>query len=235
MNLPSASGAGKPELGLRESKKRAARHALSWAAVRLATEHGLDRVRVDDIAAEVGVSPRTFNNYFSSKEEAICSFSIERQERLRDALLARPRSEPLWTAVVNAVAEEHSADGTPPKEYIARIRLLVQHPSLRGEFLKAHSVVEAILADAISERAGLDPGDPADATDHLHARMMAAVVGNAIRLAMEHWLATEGVTSFVPVLLEMLNQAARGLPSLTARADRTTGERGAVPAPSHAH
>ena len=41
------------------------------AAFQLAISHGLANVRVPDIAAAVGVSPRTFNNYFHSKEEAI--------------------------------------------------------------------------------------------------------------------------------------------------------------------
>ena len=64
--------------GLRERKKRQTRIALSWAAIRLTVERGLDNVRVEDIAAEVGVSPRTFNNYFSSKGEAIAARHLER-------------------------------------------------------------------------------------------------------------------------------------------------------------
>nr|BFE79419.1 hypothetical protein GCM10020093_020200 [Planobispora longispora] len=56
---------------MREQKKQATREALSAAALRLALERGPDNVRVDDIAEAAGVSPRTYNNYFSSREQAI--------------------------------------------------------------------------------------------------------------------------------------------------------------------
>ena len=55
--------------GMRERKKLATRKALSAAALRLAREHGPQNVRVDDIAEAAGVSPRTYNNYFSSREQ----------------------------------------------------------------------------------------------------------------------------------------------------------------------
>jgi len=139
-------------MSLRERKKLAAREALSWAAVRLATERGLEHVRVDEIAAEVGVSPRTFNNYFSSKEEAICAIGVDRQTRIREALLARPASEPLWDAVINAVLERYSAHGEPDRDYVTRVRLMVSDSSLRGEYLKSHAMVECVLAHAIAER-----------------------------------------------------------------------------------
>ena len=60
---------------MREKKKDATRKALREAALRLAMEHGPDNVRVDDIADAAGVSPRTYNNYFSSREQAIVALT----------------------------------------------------------------------------------------------------------------------------------------------------------------
>jgi len=57
--------------GLRERKKADTRRALSDAALGLAFERGLDNVTREDIANVVGVSLRTFNNYFNGKYEAL--------------------------------------------------------------------------------------------------------------------------------------------------------------------
>ncbi len=61
----------RPELGLRERKKRACRASLVDAAQRLVARDGLDRVTVEEICTEAGVSPRTFFNYFESKDDAV--------------------------------------------------------------------------------------------------------------------------------------------------------------------
>ena len=59
------------EPGLRERKRRATRRAIQQAALRIALEDGLGAVTVDEISRRADVSPRTFFNYFPSKEQAI--------------------------------------------------------------------------------------------------------------------------------------------------------------------
>src|SRR5437764_4054554 len=114
-------------LGLRERKKQETRRALSWAAVRLTVERGLGNVLVEDIAAEVGVSPRTFNNYFSSKAEAISARHLDRVRQIVVALRERPADEPLWDAVTHAVlAQFGDEERAPDPQWTAGVRLMVR-------------------------------------------------------------------------------------------------------------
>ncbi|MCW2941049.1 MAG: TetR family transcriptional regulator [Actinomycetia bacterium] len=176
--------------GLRARKKLATREALSRAALRLALERGLENVRVEDIAAAAGVSPRTYNNYFSSREEAICALRSERADRIAAALRARPAGEPLRDAVITAM-REYVGDQEPDK---AAIQMMLSAPSLRGEFYKGVVALEAPLAEAIADRIGADP-----ACD-LRPRVLAAAVSGAVRVATHFWL-RPGSTEPFSVLL----------------------------------
>jgi AcrR family transcriptional regulator len=57
--------------GLRARKKQRRHDELVGAAQRLVLDRGLDAVTVEDICDAVGVSPRTFFNYFPSKDDAV--------------------------------------------------------------------------------------------------------------------------------------------------------------------
>src|SRR5215469_5295725 len=95
------------KLGLRERKKMATRQEIGAVAMRLAVQRGLENVTVEDIATAANVSPRTFNNYFSSKLEAISALGIDRAARIGATLGERPASEPLWNAITAAALEPY--------------------------------------------------------------------------------------------------------------------------------
>lgn len=183
---------------LRTRNKQATREAISRAALRLALEHGpngLALVRVNDIAAAAGVSPRTYNNYFSSRAEAICAFQADQSKRAGQALRSRPADEPLNQAVIEAVVELY----TNPEPDRAGLRMIMSTPELEGEALKAFTMAEGPLAEAIAARTGTDPG-----RDLFPAVTAAAVVG-AVRVAGRHWLESGATGSFATVLRRALS------------------------------
>ncbi|MFC4533396.1 TetR family transcriptional regulator [Sphaerisporangium dianthi] len=204
--------------GLRERKKQQTRIALSWAAIRLTVERGWDDVRVEDIAAAVGVSPRTFNNYFSSKAEAIASRHLDRARLIAEELRARPASEPLWEAVVNAVTARfdmredtapNDAAGPPDvsrDQWAAGLRVMLAEPALQGEYLRAGAAAETELAAAVAERTGTD------VARDLYPRLVAAAVGAALAVVMDHWVRTGGSAPLMPLLHDALGRLSAGLP-----------------------
>jgi AcrR family transcriptional regulator len=203
MSAPETAG-----LGLRERKKQQTREALSWAALRLAVDRGLSNVLVEDIAAEAGVSPRTYNNYFSSKAEAITWRHLNRARRTADLLRARPSGEPLWESIACAVvAQAGDERASPEPEWTAGVRLMLSEPELQGEFLKASVAAERECAEAIAERTGTDPGRD------LYPWLVAAAVSAAIRVANEQWLRAEPPVPLAPLLRDALTQIAAGLPA----------------------
>jgi AcrR family transcriptional regulator len=198
-----------PRTGLRERKKQETRQALGWAALRLAVERGLDNVLVEDIAAEAGVSSRTFNNYFSSKAEAICARHLDRVRQVAVSLRARPSTEPLWEAITHAVLSQFGGqDHAPDPKWTAGVRLMLSEPALQGEFLKANAVIEREFAAVIAERTGTD------ADRDLYPRLVGAAVGAAIGVANDQWLRADPPVPLTPLLHDALRQvAALAVPS----------------------
>jgi AcrR family transcriptional regulator len=167
----------------------------------------LANVRVPQIAEAVGVSPRTFNNYFPSKEAAIVFPTTLRAARMAGDLAERPADEPLAEALIESVAGLYGPQGQDglPDGWLDGFRALAAtEPALHGEYLKAVAAGERDLAKAIASRVGA-------AVDDLGPLVLAAVVVAAERAAVLHWFRqTARQSQLVDVVRAALDMAIRG-------------------------
>lgn len=200
MENPPADPA--PAQGLRQRKKLATRAKLSWTALTLAIEHGLDNLRVEDIAAKADVSPRTFNNYFANKYEAICAITTDRARDIGTVLEQRPDDEPAWEAITAAVIQQYSPENGTSRQWSQRSRRLFAEPALRGEYLRSREIMLQTLAEAIKRRIEADDQD-------LLPHIAAAAVITATDLAIARW--RDGDQQLHEVLTAALRQAGRCL------------------------
>lgn len=190
--------------GLRERKKQATREALGAAALRLALERGPENVRVDDIAEAAGVSPRTYNNYFSSREQAIiAAVTAERASRVASAVTARAAEASLADAVIDAVVGQYADPGDHAP---GALLMITTSPALRACYVETITTIEGPLADAITERC---PG-----IDRLTAQVLSASVGAAAKLALQQWLRSASVSASMSGFVV----ASGSLPDLTRTA-----------------
>ncbi len=205
--------------GLRERKKEATREALSMAALRLALERGIANVRVGDIAAAAGVSPRTYNNYFSNREQAICALGAQRALRIVSAFQERPAAEPLAEALVHAMVDHNEAQGEPDREVF---RLMACDEIVRGEFFKATTAIHRPLADAIAARVGMD------AAVDLFPNVVASTYEAGARQALLFWLRPGCTQTLASVLREALTALAPVASALEDAGKRAAADRAAA-------
>lgn len=204
--------------GLRERKKRQTRASLSRATIALSVERGWDGVRIEDIAAAVNVSERTFRNYFSGKAEAVAAAHLDRMLRVARALDERPAREPLWESIRASVQAEFAPEASsaaggaaPGKRHTEAIWQVLSEPAVQGEVLRADQAAQAVLAETIGARTGTDPQ-----TD-LYPKLVAASVGAAVGTALSHWLRADPPVPLGPLIAEALEQVTAGLPAPAGR------------------
>jgi AcrR family transcriptional regulator len=103
------------------------REQLSLVTVLLARERGLANVRVDDIVERVGVSRRTFSNYFGSKEEAIADRHVQRTREAAEALRVRPTAQSLWDSATAVIIDRYAAEGGLHHPPTCPVLVMVHH------------------------------------------------------------------------------------------------------------
>lgn len=151
--------------GLRERKKRATRAALVEAALRIAAEHGAENVTVETVSEAAGVSPRTFFNYFDTRDDVFVMIDAESSARVRRAVDEAPPGVPPLEVLRDALAAELAEVEDRHELWALRAEVLHRSPHLLARSLGAHMADELDLADALAARLERGPA-PADAPDH---------------------------------------------------------------------
>jgi len=180
--------------------------------MRLALEHGVENVTAEGIAMAADVAPRTFHNYFASKEEAIVGELVDRATGFADALRARPAGEPIWDALqhaIVAVLSESPEGGLVDR--VARMRMLKTTRLLLAQQLTVFEQLHRMLVEAVAERTGTD------AERDIYPQLLASVAAIAVKAAMHVWEASDGSVSLVDVATDALAQLRAGLPEPEVR------------------
>ncbi|MDX6744143.1 helix-turn-helix domain-containing protein [Actinocorallia sp. A-T 12471] len=164
--------------GLREQKKAETRRAVHHAAIRLATEHGYDRVTVEEIADAANISRRTFFNYFTDKAEAVM---FGEEDLFRELLASVDRQPPElsgWEALRGALDRLLAPLQLPSPEWAARSRLARRHPCLLARLLAGQAELERDLAKRVTDRDDCTPE---------RGRVVASAFLSAIRTGGHLW------------------------------------------------
>ena len=202
-----------PPASLRERKKLATRRLLRRAALELVAERGLANVTVEDIAEAADVSPRTFFNYFPSKEAVLFGGDPDRAAELRDGIVNAAPGRPALDAlrVVLAQDSEATADelrslGDDPAEWLRRMKVARTDPHVRAAHASQMAMLERAIAEGLAVRLGTSQEtDP-------YPGILAAVAVSTVRACLSFWAGSGGAMPLGQLIDQAFNALADGFP-----------------------
>ena len=181
-------------------RKLATASRLTAESRRLTVERGLNGFTIEEVCSEVGVSRRTFFNYFPSKEEAV--FGIhEADEAARFVEQFRARESRGWSAVVDDLIDLAilfiRAAGVDAAEHAEFHTILEREPKLLARLIGMEREREQQLIQMVAEREGVAATDP-------HARAAVEVVGAVMRSAASRLSKPDVAADFGAAILNTL-------------------------------
>jgi AcrR family transcriptional regulator len=192
------------EPGLRERKRSATQQRIADSAARLATERGLQRTTVDEIALAADVGRATFFRYFDSKELAVATGLSDAAVYVLAGVLAEVPAELGPLAAVRA-AYSRLGEGFDAQRamFLEQALLSRSSPAMFAWTLHLYVDWEIAIAEAVAPRfASLGPGDP-------RPRMLGALTMAAARLACDVWVEDDG-RGDLPALIQQHLSAIEG-------------------------
>ena len=189
--------------GVRERKRRETRQHIAETGLRLFLANGYENTTLDAIAAEAGISRRTFFAYFKSKEDILFVWQHEGWSAVwEDLRTVSPDENPL--DAVCAVFLRHLARHAND-EMRAIDRLLRSSETLRIRKQAAYEEYERALFAALCEVWRQPQRRPA-------LRMVAMACIGVVRLSLDVWNQQESTNrTIADVLQEGFAQLKAGI------------------------
>lgn len=145
---------------------RRTRIAITEHARMLTAAHGLSGYTIEDICAPVGISRRTFFNYFPSKEAAVVGHppdaldgeAVRRfmAKGVADGQISPTLLDDLVEATIEALDEVFDIAGTMTHVHA----IIAREPSFMDKFITESEQANEQLARLIAKREGLSADDP---------------------------------------------------------------------------
>ena len=198
-------------------ERRAATAAqLTSVSRRFTADRGLSGFTIEQLCDEVGISRRTFFNYFPSKEEAVLGVD-ETDEAERFGLLFLDRGSRGWPAVLDDLIEL-GADFSAAMDFGASdhtdfIAAIEREPRLLARALGMNREREQQLAELVAAREGVATTDP-------RVRATMIVFSSMARMAVEELLANGSAGDFGSTLTTSLAALRDVLAQPNNRKDR---------------
>lgn len=164
--------------------------------MKLVRSKGPGNFTADEVAADAGVSRRTFFNYFPSPESALAVHIEDFLDKVLPHFHARPAGEPLVESMLQALTA--LADPANLERTAELFELAEENPQMQRFQLEAWTHAERKIVAAIEER--LD-GE----TDALYVASLVGSVFATARAALSEWLQRTG-GDLGPVSLGSLRQ-----------------------------
>ncbi|MFK0156579.1 TetR family transcriptional regulator [Streptomyces sp. NPDC090499] len=184
----------RPSLG--QLKRQLVRDQLTESAMRLLAQQGLEATTAEQIAAEVGVSRRTFFRYFDSKEDVIVQAFTEAGNALCAELSARLTAEGTAMALRQTIAAFVQKMTEHPEKTLRLTRLVLDSPGLRARFLERQAQWQTDMAAVLSHGSSQNPVD-------LRPALASGVALTAFYTALTRWSADGGARD----LAELVDEA----------------------------
>lgn len=174
---------GSASSGLRQVARDAVRLRIADIAVRVFDERGFDAVTVEEVAAEVGVSARTFHRYFPAKEDAVLVDAAFSGDLVRAQLSQRPTDEDPWASLRAALEPLVRTAQDDDGRSLRAMRVLMSTPALRAKNHEKHASWSVDLVEILRRHGELNDGQA------------SALVGSALACfdeALKEWVQHDG-------------------------------------------